>query len=42
QEAAVGRLIMTHISSRYDDKGCQRLLAECRAIFPATELAYDF
>lgn len=42
REAAVGRLIMTHISSRYDDKGCQRLLAECRAIFPATELAYDF
>ncbi|SUG65261.1 putative metal-dependent hydrolase [Salmonella enterica subsp. enterica] len=33
REAAVGRLIMTHISSRYDDKGCQRLLAECRAIF---------
>lgn len=37
READVGRLIMTHISSRYDDKGCQRLLAECRAIFPATK-----
>ncbi len=24
REAAAGRLIATHISSRYDDKGCQR------------------
>lgn len=42
KEAEVGRLIMTHISSRYDETGCQRLLAECRAIFPHTELAADF
>ena len=33
---------MTHVSSRYDEKGCQRLLAECKAIFPDTELAHDF
>ncbi|HBL4690619.1 ribonuclease BN [Citrobacter sedlakii] len=42
KEAGVGKLIMTHISSRYDETGCQRLLAECRAIFPHTELAGDF
>ena len=41
-EAGVGRLIMTHVSSRYDEKGCQRLLEECKAIFPDTELAHDF
>ena len=29
-DAGVGRLIMTHVSSRYDEKGCQRLLAECK------------
>ena len=33
---------MTHVSSRYDAAGCQRLLAECQAIFPSTELADDF
>lgn len=42
REAAVGKLIMTHVSSRYDATGCQRLLAECQAIFPSTELADDF
>lgn len=42
KEAGVGRLIMTHISSRYDESGSQRLLAECQAIFPASELAADF
>ncbi|MBY7353046.1 ribonuclease BN [Escherichia ruysiae] len=42
REAGVGKLIITHVSSRYDDKGCQHLLRECRAIFPATELASDF
>ena len=41
-DAGVGRLIMTHVSSRYDEKGCQRLLEECKAIFPDTELAHDF
>ncbi|QMJ04308.1 ribonuclease BN [Citrobacter freundii] len=42
REAGVGRLIMTHVSSRYDEKGCQRLLEECRALFADTELAHDF
>ena len=42
REAAVGKLIITHVSSRYDAAGCQRLLAECQAIFPSTELADDF
>lgn len=42
REAGVGKLIITHVSSRYDDKGCQHLLRECRSIFPATELANDF
>ncbi|WP_058912780.1 ribonuclease Z [Entomohabitans teleogrylli] len=42
REANVGRLVMTHFSSRYDLAGCQRLLAECQAIFPASELAADF
>lgn len=41
-DAEVGQLIITHVSSRYDDRGCQRLLAECQAIFPATALAHDF
>lgn len=42
REAGVGKLIITHVSSRYDDKGCQHLLRECRSIFPVTELANDF
>ncbi|VFS65165.1 Ribonuclease BN [Kluyvera cryocrescens] len=36
------RLIVTHVSSRYDAEGCRRLLAECRNHFPACELAEDF
>lgn len=36
------QLIVTHVSSRYDAEGCRRLLAECRRIFPACELAEDF
>jgi len=39
-EAGVGRLIITHFSSRYRDAGA--LLAEARAIFPRTEAASDF
>ncbi|WP_297207548.1 ribonuclease Z [uncultured Pluralibacter sp.] len=42
REAGVGRLIVTHVSSRYDWQGCQRLLAECRTVFPQCELAEDF
>ena len=41
-DANVRRLIITHVSSRYDAEGCRRLLAECRAIFPQCELAEDF
>ncbi|WP_113640542.1 ribonuclease BN [Escherichia albertii] len=42
RDVGVCKLIITHVSSRYDDKGCQHLLRECRSIFPATELAEDF
>ena len=42
RDAGVGTLIATHFSSRYDLAGCQRLLSECREIFPATILAEDF
>lgn len=42
RDAGVGTFIATHISSRYNSQGCQRLLAECQAIFPATLLAEDF
>ncbi|MFV0264738.1 MAG: ribonuclease BN [Kluyvera sp.] len=40
--ANVKRLIITHVSSRYDDEGCRRLLAECQRYFTACELAEDF
>jgi ribonuclease Z len=45
REAAVGRLVLTHFSARYDtgdEIGLGQLLAEARAVFPATELAADF
>lgn len=42
QQAGARRLIITHLSSRYQREACPRLLAECRAIFPATEMAHDF
>ncbi|WP_017349847.1 ribonuclease Z [Pantoea sp. A4] len=42
QQAGVKRLIATHFSSRYIAKDKERLLAECQAVFPATELAQDF
>lgn len=41
REAGAGRLIITHISARYGQEDSERLLAECRAIFPATEIAAD-
>lgn len=41
-DAQVRTLIATHFSSRYDAKGCQQLLAECREVFPSTVLAEDF
>jgi ribonuclease Z len=37
--AGVRRLILTHISGRYP---AEEILAEARAIFPATEIAADF
>lgn len=42
REAGAKRLIITHLSSRYQRGDCARLLAECQAIFPATEMAHDF
>ncbi|MCL6632389.1 MAG: ribonuclease Z [Alicyclobacillus herbarius] len=41
KRARVKRLILTHLSSRYDERAEQRLLEDARAIFPATELASD-
>lgn len=41
KQAGVKKLIITHFSGRYDRDECQRLLAECRTIFPATDVAYD-
>ncbi|ALB63429.1 Ribonuclease Z [Cronobacter condimenti 1330] len=42
RDAGAKRLVMTHFSSRYSAADCQRLLAECQSIFPASELAEDF
>ena len=42
RDAGVRRLIITHVSSRYDARGCEKLLEECRALFPECELAEDF
>lgn len=42
RDAGVKKLIITHFSARYDRAGCEKLRDECRAIFPATELADDF
>ncbi|MBD2814847.1 ribonuclease Z [Xenorhabdus sp. Flor] len=42
RDAKVKHFIATHISGRYSKKDCPRLLAECREIFPNTDLAEDF
>ncbi|WP_434583762.1 ribonuclease Z [Klebsiella sp. R390] len=42
RDAGVRMFIATHFSSRYDAEGCQRLLTECRELFPRTLLAEDF
>ncbi|AUV00341.1 ribonuclease BN [Phytobacter ursingii] len=42
RDAGAGRLIITHVSSRYDAEGSQHLLTECRTIFAQTTLAIDF
>ncbi|SCB77124.1 ribonuclease Z [Kosakonia oryzendophytica] len=41
-DAGAGRLVITHLSSRYDERGSLALLAECRTIFAQTVLAEDF
>ncbi|TLS50156.1 ribonuclease Z [Paenibacillus antri] len=41
-EAGVGALILTHLSSRYQDEAVHRLLEEARAIFPRSHVAEDF
>ncbi|MCC8380915.1 ribonuclease Z [Xenorhabdus sp. PB30.3] len=42
RDAKVKHFIATHISGRYGKEDCPRLLAECREIFPNTDLAEDF
>lgn len=42
REAGAKKLIVTHLSSRYLREDTPRLLEECRAIFPETEMAHDF
>ncbi|MDY1036095.1 ribonuclease Z [Lelliottia sp. CFBP8978] len=41
-DAGVGKLIVTHVSSRYDARGCAALLEECQSVFPECLLAEDF
>lgn len=41
KEAKVGTLLLTHISSRYQQDDYPDLLEEARYIFPNTELAHD-
>ncbi|BBW95710.1 ribonuclease Z [Geobacillus icigianus] len=42
RRARAKRLILTHISSRYQGAAAQQLVAEARRVFPNTELAADF
>jgi ribonuclease Z len=42
KEAGAGALIMTHLSSRYQDESIHHLLEEARAIFPNAHVAEDF
>lgn len=42
KEGNVKRLVLTHISSRYQKENNEYLLTEAREIFPNTELANDF
>ncbi|MYL19690.1 ribonuclease Z [Halobacillus litoralis] len=42
KEAGVKELILNHISSRYQGKAVQQLLAEARDIFPNTTISKDF
>ncbi|MBS3679647.1 ribonuclease Z [Ornithinibacillus massiliensis] len=38
----VKKLVLTHVSSRYQKQDLDQLLDEARAIFPNTEIAHDF
>ncbi|EUJ32109.1 metallo-beta-lactamase [Listeria floridensis FSL S10-1187] len=42
RDAEAKRLIITHISSRYDKEASLRLVEEAREIFQATDIANDF
>lgn len=42
QKAGAKKLILTHISPRYNKQGEQKLLDECRSIFPESYIAHDF
>ncbi|MBC6308383.1 ribonuclease Z [Listeria sp. FSL L7-1582] len=42
KNAEAKRLIITHISSRYNREDNRKLVSECREIFPNTEIATDF
>ncbi|MCX8961853.1 ribonuclease Z [Erwinia psidii] len=42
KQAGAKKLIITHLSSRYLRNDAERLLEECRQIFPETEMAHDF
>lgn len=41
KEAGAGSLILTHLSSRYQDEGVHSLLEEARVIFPNAHVAED-
>lgn len=41
-DAGAKKLVITHISSRYDEQGSQAMLAECKTYFSQTTLAEDF
>lgn len=41
RDARARRLILTHFSGRYSDADLPRLEAEARAVFPASDAAYD-
>ncbi|WP_420911928.1 hypothetical protein [Listeria aquatica] len=41
KNANAKRLIITHISSRYDKETSEQLVNEAREIFPETEIASD-
>ncbi|WP_163969931.1 ribonuclease Z [Oceanobacillus halotolerans] len=42
KKARVNKLVLTHISSRYQEEDSAHLLEEARAIFPNTMIAHDF